>query len=109
MNGIQSAIPQVLLVDDEQGVLLGASLLLRRGGIEPVTTLQDSREVLPFLAEHCVAVIVLDLFMPHLSGFELLGEIRRLHPDISVIILTAVQDVKTAVGCMKEGASDYLV
>ncbi|MBF0401669.1 MAG: sigma-54-dependent Fis family transcriptional regulator [Magnetococcales bacterium] len=106
---MQSAMPHVLLVDDEQGVLLGASLLLRRAGIDPVTTLQDSREVMPFLATHSVAMVVLDLFMPYLSGFDLLGEIKRHHPDITVVILTAVQDVKTAVACMKEGASDYLV
>lgn len=108
-SGDRTGLPYVLLVDDEQGVLLGASLHLRRAGIEPVVMLQDSREVLPFLAQHAVAMIVLDLFMPHLSGFDLLGEIKRLHPDISVVILTAVQDVKTAVSCMKEGADDYLV
>ncbi|MBF0462106.1 MAG: sigma-54-dependent Fis family transcriptional regulator [Magnetococcales bacterium] len=109
MSNIPSATPHVLLVDDEQGVLLGASLLLRRAGIEPVSTLQDGRDVMPFLAQHPVAMVVLDLFMPYLSGFELLGEIKRHYPDIPVVILTAVQDVKTAVSCMKEGASDFLV
>ncbi|MEO5339245.1 MAG: sigma-54 dependent transcriptional regulator [Magnetococcus sp. MYC-9] len=109
MSITQSAMPCVLLVDDEPGVLLGASLLLRQAGIEPVATLQDSREVIPFLAQHPVAMVVLDLFMPHLSGFDLLGEIKQLHPDLAVVILTAVQDVKMAVDCMKEGASDYLV
>ncbi len=109
MSDMQSNMPHVLLVDDEQGVLLGASLLLRRAGIEPVSTLQDSREVIPFLEQNPVAMIVLDLFMPHLSGFELLIEIKRHYPDIPVVILTAVQDVKTAVDCMKEGALDYLV
>ena len=109
MSTTQSAMPYVLLVDDEQGVLLGASLLLRRAGIEPVVTLQDSREVMPFLEQHPVAMVILDLFMPYISGFELLGEIKRHHPDMAVVILTAVQDVKTAVSCMKEGASDFLV
>lgn len=109
MNNTQSTVPHVVLVDDEQGVLLGASLLLRRAGIEPVTTIQDSREVIPFLEHHPVALVVLDLFMPHLPGMELLGEIKRHHPDIPVVIMTAVEDVKTAVACMKEGAMDYLV
>lgn len=109
MDKTQADMPHILLVDDEQGVLLGASLLLRRAGIEPVSTLQDSRDVLSFLAQNPVAMIILDLFMPYLSGFDLLGKIKRLHPDISVVILTAAQDVKTAVNCMKEGASDYLV
>ena len=109
MHKNQTEVPHVLLVDDEYGVLLGASLILRRGGIEPVVTLQDSRDVLPFLDRHPVAVIVLDLSMPHISGFDLLEEIKRLHPEIPVIILTAVHDVTTAVACMKEGASDYLL
>ncbi|MBF0184499.1 MAG: sigma-54-dependent Fis family transcriptional regulator [Magnetococcales bacterium] len=104
-----SALPHIVLVDDEAGILLGASLLLRRAGHDPVTTLQDSRDLLPFLTQHAVAMVVLDLHMPHLSGLQLLGEIKRLYPDLPVVILTAMQDVKMAVACMKEGAMDYLL
>ncbi|MBF0098719.1 MAG: sigma-54-dependent Fis family transcriptional regulator [Magnetococcales bacterium] len=109
MNITASSPPHFLLCDDEAGVLLGASLLLRRSGFDPVSTLQDSRQVLPFLAQNSVAMVMLDLHMPHIGGLQLLGEIKQLYPDLPVVILTAMQDVKMAVACMKEGAMDYLL
>lgn len=101
--------PLVLLVDDEQSALDTFSLILRIAGIEAVATLNDSREVLPFLAERAAALVVLDLSMPFLSGFELLLKIRADYPDVPVIILTAANDIETAVKCMQNGAVDYLV
>ncbi len=47
--------------------------------------------------------------MQHLSGLDLLPAIRKQFPDLPVIIITAVNDVESAVFCMKEGAFDYLV
>jgi DNA-binding NtrC family response regulator len=52
---------------------------------------------------------VLDLTMPHLSGREVLEEIRKVRPQIPVIVMTGRNDVDTAVACMKSGAFDYLV
>jgi DNA-binding NtrC family response regulator len=99
----------VVLVDDEPSVLLSTSTLLRSAGIRQVTTVQDSRTLLALLQGQPAALIVLDLFMPHLSGQQLLPELVRSHPDTPVIVMTAAQDVDTAVTCMKEGAFDYLV
>ena len=99
----------VLLVDDEQDALDTFSLILRTAGIEGITTLNDSREVLPFLAERGAALVVLDLSMPHISGYELLLKIREDYPDISVLISTAANDVDTSVKCIQHGAVDYLV
>jgi two-component system, NtrC family, response regulator HydG len=47
--------------------------------------------------------------MPHMSGMQFLPEIRRRFPDITVLVMTASQELDTAVACMKEGAFDYLV
>ena len=55
------------------------------------------------------ALVVLDLNMPGISGQELLREIKESHPRTSVVMLTAVRDLETAVDCMREGACDYLV
>ena len=99
----------VVLVDDDASVLFSSRMLLRSVGIKPVEALGDSRELLPLLARQEPGVVVLDLFMPHLSGIDLLPEIVRRHPDVPVIVMTAAQEVDTAVACMKEGAFDYLV
>ncbi len=101
--------PNILLVDDEPGILEGAQATLEYAGLGPVAILEDSRAVLPQLERHAVKVIVLDLSMPYVSGTQLLSHIQRLFPDIAIIVMTASQDVDTAVVCMKEGAFDFLV
>jgi two-component system response regulator HydG len=99
----------VVLVDDEEEILFGASYLLNTHGISPVVTFADGRELLPFLEREAAGLIVLDLFMPQISGTDLLTDLTRQHPDTPVVVMTASQEVETAVSCMKEGAFDYLV
>jgi DNA-binding NtrC family response regulator len=99
----------VLLVDDETHILKSSESLLRFSGIREVKTIDDSRQVLPLLEVENISVIVLDLFMPFISGRELLKLISSGYPDIPVIVMTAADEVDTAVDCMKAGAFDYLV
>jgi two-component system, NtrC family, response regulator HydG len=99
----------VLLVDDDAPFLLSASMALRVTGIAPVVTLQDSRQVMPFLAGNGVSAVVVDLVMPHLSGHELLPRIREEFPQLPVLVMTGTDEVEVAVACMKDGAFDYLV
>lgn len=101
--------PKVLLVDDEATVLLSSQMILGSAGIMNVQTIEDSRQLMPLLAQQDVALVVLDLFMPYISGTQLLPEIIREHPGIPVIVMTASQEIETAVACMKDGAFDYLV
>lgn len=64
---------------------------------------------MPLLAQKDLSLIVMDLTMPYLSGLDLLHEINHSFPQIPVIVLTATDDLKTAVECMKTGAFDYIV
>lgn len=106
---MNSSYLPVLIVDDEKQILLSYSVMLRTAGIENVITLSDSRKVMSLLAKEDVSLIVLDLKMPHISGVDLLDQIKHELPHISVIIVTANNDLEEAVNCMKKGASDYLV
>jgi DNA-binding NtrC family response regulator len=99
----------VLLVDDDKYLLQSSSLLLRSAGIENVLAIDDSREVMPFLFRQEAAVIVLDLVMPHIAGTDLLMDINSHMPQTPVIVMTASDDIATAVNCTKAGAFDYLV
>ena len=99
----------VVLVDDEQDLLFATSYLLGSNRIDPVVTLQDGRELLPYLAQHRVGMILLDLYMPGIGGLELLPKLVQQHPEVPVVVMTASQDVETAVACMRDGAFDYLV
>lgn len=98
----------VLLVDDEEQVLRSTSFSLRLAGIATVTC-EDSRRVPELLKETPVSVVLLDLLMPHKSGYDLLPAIRDLSPESPIVVMTAVNEVESAVRCMKEGAFDYLV
>ncbi|MBU0664316.1 MAG: sigma-54 dependent transcriptional regulator [Proteobacteria bacterium] len=97
----------VLLVDDEDAWLHSFGLTLHSVGIANVITCNDSRKVLGILQEQEVSVLVLDLNMPHLAGDELLDLVVKDYPDIPVIIITGLDQVETAVSCMKIGAYDF--
>lgn len=99
----------MLLVDDEPQILKSFSIMLKSSGVKDVLTCEDSREALGILERQEVAVIVMDLSMPHISGADLLGRISQSHPQVPVIIMTARNEIETAVGCMQTGAFDYLV
>ena len=99
----------VLLVDDEPPVLQSVSVALRSAGFPHVLTAQTSREALDLLAEQAVGVMVLDLTMPGASGHGVLERVASDYPDVPVIIMTATNDLDTAVQCMQTGAIDYLV
>jgi DNA-binding NtrC family response regulator len=99
----------VLLVDDEEQILLSAQTLLKASGFSNVVTMNDPHDVLPLLAAQEIGVIVLDIGMPGMSGCDLLVEISRDYPHIPVIFMTAMNDLETAVSCMRGGAFDYLL
>lgn len=97
----------VLLVDDEEAWLNSFGLTLRSVGITNILTCNDSRQVMDLLRQQPVGVLVLDLTMPHLTGDELLAMVVRDYPDVPVIIITGLDQVETAVSCMKLGAYDF--
>ena len=100
----------VLLVDDEAPWLRSLRMTLEGpGAISNITTLSDSREVMGLLARGGTGLILLDLTMPHLSGQELLARIAEEHPEVTVIVLSGLNQIETAVSCMRLGAFDYLV
>jgi len=109
MNDIGCILTPVLLVDDEIQTLISYSIILKSAGIKEIVTIEDSRQVIPFLSKQRVSLIVLDLSMPFISGEELLTEINRDFPEVPVIIVTATNDIETAIECMKKGAKDYLL
>lgn len=99
----------ILLVDDEPDWLYSMSITLERAGINNILTCPDSREALQMLSENRVGVVLLDLTMPHLSGEGLLERIAEEHPEVTVIVISGLNQLETAVNCMRSGAFDYYV
>nr|WP_279342476.1 sigma-54 dependent transcriptional regulator [Geotalea sp. SG265] len=99
-----------MLVDDEPAWLKSLSLTLRScAGLGNIKTCQESREVMGILAEANIGLVLLDLTMPHLSGEDLLQQIAEQHPDITTIVVSGLNQLETAVRCMKLGAFDYFI
>jgi DNA-binding NtrC family response regulator len=105
-----SAAPGILLVDDEPDWLESMALLLEvSAGLEGVRTCQDSRQVMDILDAGGIGLVLLDLTMPHLSGTDLLAAITERHPEVASIVVSGLNQLATAVACMKLGAYDYFV
>jgi len=98
----------ILIVDDDTEFLDGTRRALLAHGIDNITTLQDSTNLLTTLSRSTYTVIILDWVMPDLSGSDLLPEIIRQYPHIPVIIITGVNDLENVVSCIKQGAYDYI-
>jgi DNA-binding NtrC family response regulator len=100
----------VLLVDDEPAWLRAmARSLERAAGITNVICCEDARRVEALLDQHDVGLVLLDLTMPHRSGEEVLKAVAEQHPGTSVIVVSGLNQLETAVRCMQAGAFDYFV
>jgi DNA-binding NtrC family response regulator len=99
----------VLIVDDEEEMLGSEALALQINGHSNVITCPDPRKALDILRRHPLCVAVLDITMPQMNGLELLAHITEHHPDVTAIMMTGLNDVETAVRCLKLGAFDYLL
>lgn len=99
----------IVLVDDEPALTRSLSMILYSNGYNDIVAYNDSRVALEAIKRDGAGLVVCDLGMPYLSGFEVLDNLRQTRPDIPVIVATAVNEVDTAVRCMKCGARDYLV
>jgi len=100
---------RVLIVDDELNTLKASATILKMNGLRDVVTESDSRRVPEIMNAGGIDVVLLDLFMPHVSGMELLPLLREKHPQVPVIIVTAAYELERAIECIRSGAFDYLV
>jgi len=98
---------KVWVVDDEPAIRELLSVIVTTSGYE-VDTFSGGAEVLA-CADPPPGAVLLDLMMPEVDGVEVLRELKRRHPTLPVIILTAVNEVSRAVEVTKLGAYDYLV
>ncbi len=98
----------VLVVDDDQDFLNEARRLLLSHDVAEVVALGSGREVVPELEKGHVGVILMDWIMPGMSGADLLPILTQDYSHIPVIIMTAVSDLQVVVGCIKQGAFDYI-
>jgi len=100
--------PTVLIVDDEQMICDVLQRELTEAGYLCVTALTGD-DALSKIATQGFEVALLDIKLPGISGIEVLNEIRSKHPGTVAIMITVIDDAKTALEAMKLGASDYII
>ncbi len=99
---------KVLLVDDEQHFITALAKRLNHRGLS-VKTAESGDNALEVLDSVAPDVVVLDIRMPGRDGLETLAEIKRISPDVEVIMLTGHGNSDDVTEGMRSGAFDFLV
>lgn len=98
---------KILVIDDEIEMLNGVKKLLTLSGFDCVTS-QDGNKAISLLNDFNFDLVISDLFMPDISGNQIIEQIKKNHPEIPIIIFTAFGTVERAVEAMKLGAYDFI-
>jgi len=105
--GGERAPVRVLFVDDEAVACRTMKRQFARAGYD-CTPFTDAREALAWFKGQGADVVVTDLRMPGMSGYELIAGLREIDPEVPVIVITAYPSVEGAVEAMKRGATDFI-
>ena len=100
---------KILVVDDEQVALTSIRRLLKRRGIHDVQICDNGAEAIERIRGEDFDIVLLDILMPQKDGLQVIEETRPFRPDVEFVVLTAVDDVSTAVKAIRLGAFDYIV
>ncbi|MFN4033097.1 MAG: HD domain-containing phosphohydrolase [Fimbriimonadales bacterium] len=97
----------VLIVDDDTLVRETLRFVLEDGGYR-VYAASSGAEALQLLQQKPVDIVLSDIFMPGMNGFDLLRQIREHAPDTPVILITGYGNIEMAREALKQGASDFI-
>jgi DNA-binding NarL/FixJ family response regulator len=101
---------RVLLADDHRLILEALERTFAEvDGIEIVATANDGRQVVPLIARTNPDIVLLDMRMPEMDGLTCLERIRKHHPRVKVVMLSASDDADRVRAALKRGASAYIV
>lgn len=97
----------ILVVDDEKDMLETCSRIIKRMGYRSVS-FTDSQEALEKMGDIAPELIITDLQMPGVNGFQVLERVKEDLPETLVIMITGFASIDSAINAMKNGAFDYL-
>ena len=99
---------EILVVDDEKDLRTMIRSIFESAGYTQVTTVASGEDALALMAKKIPGIIILDVMMPDMDGFELLQEIRAVS-KVPVLMLTAKGEAEDRFAGFELGADDYLV
>ena len=100
--------PFVFVVDDEPGIALLCKRLLTRAGYQ-VETQTDPRKAIEYLKENTINLLLVDIRMPGVDGFEVIQLAQRLQPDAAMLIMTGHGTVETAIRALRQGVDGLIL
>jgi len=97
----------ILIVDDDESTSRTLSLIFRKKGYATETAV-TGREALEKARERFYNVVLLDIKLPDMEGIKLLAPLKKMHPDMVALMVTAYASLNTAVQALNKGASAYI-
>jgi len=97
----------IYIVDDEETIRDGMRLALEED--YNVVSFSDAESSIKAIAVDPPDLVLLDIGLPKMNGIEALEKIKKLHPDMPVIMITAYEEISMVISAMKLGAYDYVV
>jgi signal transduction histidine kinase len=99
---------RVLAVDDEPGIALLCERLLTRAGFS-VVTFTDPKLALDLLHKERFDLLLVDIRMPEISGFDVMQQARQLQPDLAILAMTGFGTVETAIQALRRGVDGLIL
>jgi DNA-binding NtrC family response regulator len=99
--------PNILVVDDEKDICMALKILLTKEGYN-VQEAYNGEQALERIRRENFDIVMTDIKMEKMDGFEVLKESQKISPETSVIMMTAFASVGSAVEAMRAGATDYI-
>jgi len=100
--------PIIFVVDDEPGIALLCNRVLTRAGYK-VETQTNPREAIEYLKENKIDLLLVDIRMPEVDGFEVIQHAQRLQPDAAMLIMTGHGTVETAIRALRQGVDGLIL
>jgi signal transduction histidine kinase/CheY-like chemotaxis protein len=98
----------LLVVDDEPGITRLCERLLTRAGYV-VTTYTDPAAAIVFVEKSKIDLLLVDIRMPEISGFDVIARVKQYQPDIAVLVMTGFGTVDTAIQALRQGVDGLLL
>jgi two-component system, cell cycle sensor histidine kinase and response regulator CckA len=100
-------IPTILIVDDDSLLCRSIEALLAGEGYH-IQSIHSGQEAIALLEHKGFDLVLLDLFIQDMEGYQVLDHINRLRPEMQVIMMTGMASVDSALAALRKGAYDYL-
>jgi signal transduction histidine kinase/FixJ family two-component response regulator len=100
--------PIIVVVDDEQGIAILCERLLSRAGFR-VSSYTNPRQAMQYLQHNQIDLLLVDIRMPEVDGFDVISFARDQQPDMAVLVMTGFGTVETAIQALRQGVDGLLL